>query len=145
MQTGGANKQYFYVIDLPNNKQHKITSSYLNDTYAPCFINGDSKQILVGDWKGKMEIYDIETQQSIRKLSIDVERSLISATASIHNILAIASREDKKLRLFDIRNWECFYEESFDTHPRSLTLTNDLKFVCFSGDSGDMCFVLQID
>ncbi len=57
--------------------------------------------------------------------------------------LAIGSG-DKKLRLYDVRNWECFLAKQFNFPVDSLHLTPDLKYLTAAGEGGDMCHVLQI-
>jgi len=139
----GQDKTYFYVIDIANEKQYKLTSEYLASTYAPCFINGENQFAAVGDQEGKIEIWDIEKQQSVQTLQTE-KQHLITSAASSHDILAIGSN-DQTLRLYDTKKWECFYEKRFDCDGASLHLTEDLKYVTFAGEGADRCVVLQIE
>uniref|UniRef100_A0A7S0TEL7 Uncharacterized protein n=1 Tax=Elphidium margaritaceum TaxID=933848 RepID=A0A7S0TEL7_9EUKA len=141
---GGFDKKYFYVVDIANCKQQKMTSTYLEDTFAPCFINDECRFISVGDHNGKIEIWDIMQREPVKCLQTDGQKK-ITSSASTQNVLAIGS-EDKTLRLYDVRNWECFYSEQFNCEGDSLHLTKDLKYVTFAGYGGDKgeCVVLQI-
>eukprot|EP01084_Bolivina_argentea_P118496 210235_1 len=140
---GGGYKNYFYVIDINNNKQYKMISDVLSDTYAPCFINGQNELLSMSDKKGKIEIWDIMHKKAINTLKIGVSQ-WVTSSASTNNILAIASW-DKKLRLYDVRNWELFYTKQYNCQANSLHLTRDLKYLTFAGRGGDRCFVLQIE
>lgn len=138
----GWNKKYFYLIDIVNNHQYQMTSNMLRDSYAPCFINGESEYVAVGDRSGTIEIWDIANKTAIK--CIDTRsNSMFRCSASTNNILAIGSA-DKTVKLYDIRNWECFYSHKYDIEPCSLHLTNDLQYITIGGDGGDLCVVLQI-
>merc|ERR1712192_311871 len=66
---GGDNKAYFYLIELENQMQHKMSSEVLGDTYAPCFINGQTECIAVGGYGSQgVEIWDIKTQKPMKVL-----------------------------------------------------------------------------
>jgi len=85
----------------------------------------------------------VKQKKPVKELNVSSLTHIVSST-STNNILAIGS-SDKKLRLFDVRSWECFYEKKFSFECRSLHLTNDLKYLTCSGKSGDRCVVLQIE
>merc|ERR1711951_215960 len=61
---GGYKEAYFYLIDTVKQKQFKLESELLGESYAPCFIGGGSKQIAIGGIK-EFEIWDIETRTSV--------------------------------------------------------------------------------
>eukprot|EP00485_Elphidium_margaritaceum_P009312 CAMPEP_0202696876 /NCGR_PEP_ID=MMETSP1385-20130828/10205_1 /ASSEMBLY_ACC=CAM_ASM_000861 /TAXON_ID=933848 /ORGANISM="Elphidium margaritaceum" /LENGTH=338 /DNA_ID=CAMNT_0049353183 /DNA_START=92 /DNA_END=1105 /DNA_ORIENTATION=+ len=134
---GGKDKQYFYVIDMKTGKQEKFMSQYLADAYGACFINGENEFIAVCDQQGRIEIWDIWKKESVKQLQTDTKLFLASS-ASTHNILAIGS-EDRMLRLYDVRNWECFYQQKFECMGYSLHLTEDLKYVTLAGRGKDKC------
>eukprot|EP00485_Elphidium_margaritaceum_P003782 CAMPEP_0202706196 /NCGR_PEP_ID=MMETSP1385-20130828/18651_1 /ASSEMBLY_ACC=CAM_ASM_000861 /TAXON_ID=933848 /ORGANISM="Elphidium margaritaceum" /LENGTH=717 /DNA_ID=CAMNT_0049364609 /DNA_START=109 /DNA_END=2262 /DNA_ORIENTATION=- len=144
---GGLRKSHFWIIDFeaqnPDEQQQDFQSEYLMDTFAPCFINSDTQFISVCDGEGRMEIWDLKTKKSVKTLQIET-KATISSSASTHNVLAIGSVDDKTLRLYDVRSWECFYSKDFNFDGNSLDLTNDLKYVTFSGEGGDRCVVLKI-
>jgi len=140
---GGYKQQRFYLIDLNKKKQYELWSEYLTDTLAPCFINGDTEYMFVADNDGRMEIWDVQKKKPVKVLQTDTKK-IVQASASTHNILAIGSK-DKTLRLYDVTNWECVMEKSFNCTGYSLDLTHDLKYVTFAGHGGDRCIVLEIE
>ena len=97
----------------------------------------------VGDNVGHIEIWDVDKKEAIKKVEIGSD-GMISASASIHNILAVGST-DKKLRLYDVRNWECFWSQEYNAEGYSLHLTENLKYLTYAGWGGDRCFVLEIE
>ena len=118
---GGVGKKYFYVVDLQNAQQHKFVSEALTNTFAPCFINGQTELVAVGDWgKDWVEIWDINTQKAVKVLEIN--KGDVECSASTNNILAIAT-QGKFLGLWDVRNWEMIYSKEFSMEPKSLHLT----------------------
>ncbi len=137
---GGMGKKYFYFIDLKKQSQHKFETS-LEDTFAPCFINGESKYVLVGDRKGKIEIWDMETK-ALHKTFHEFT-TYIGCAVSTNNILAVAAW-DQSLKLWDVRNWEMFYSTSFHMDPTSLHLTPDAKYLTIGGQYGKQCIVWKI-
>ena len=137
---GGNDKQYFYLVNFASREQHKMTSSILTDTYAPCFINGATEYVAVGAWGDVVEIWDIRKRQSVRTLD------LVNGTcsASKNNILAFAS-SNGVLRLRDVRNWEVQHSKTFEgLYAYSLHLTADLKYLTIGGKGGDNCVVMKI-
>ena len=58
---GGHANPYFYLIDLKSEEQHKLTSSSMSSTFAPCFINGATEFVVVGDTKA--EIWNVTSQK----------------------------------------------------------------------------------
>ena len=86
---GGADKPYFYLIDIVNHKQLKLTSTVLTDTLAPCFINGDAEFVAIGGDDGQgVEIWDVKSQQPIR--TIEINGKFITCSFSANNILLSA-------------------------------------------------------
>jgi len=138
---GGQGKPYFYVIDVENQLQQKITSDIQASVYAPCFINGATELFAVGRYGKFVEVWDLGTQKAIKRL--DMLQGFSSA--STHNILAFASKQGI-LRLWDIRKWEVVHTSTFDgMQAYSLRLTSDLKFITIAGvGAGDRCVVLQL-
>merc|ERR1712154_709115 len=139
---GGGGVSYFYVIDIAKNQQYKMTSNVLSDTYAPCFINGKNEYVSVSDKRGRIEIWDIAQLKPIKTLNIGIQQ-WVTCSASTNNIFAVGSW-DKKLRLYDVRSWQCFYTKAYDFKPTSLHLTDDLKYLTVGGQGGDRCVVLKI-
>ncbi|MCP4989293.1 MAG: WD40 repeat domain-containing protein [Colwellia sp.] len=139
---GGDDKNYFYLIDIDKGKQHKLTSDVLYGTYVPCFINGRNNLVAVGDSMGMIEIWDVWEKEVVTTLSINAHHYII-ALSSTNNVLAVFAN-DKKLRLYDVRNWECFYTKEYDFLPSSLHLTEDLKYVTLAGKM-HQCIVLEIE
>ena len=139
---GGGFAAYFYLLDLDSKAQHKLSSEALTQTNAPCFINGDNEQVgVVGKSGQGVEIWDVRSKKPVQVLQVDGE---IGCMTSTHNILAVGTSPDI-LQLWDVRNWELFYEEKFnETDPTSLHLTADLKYLTLGGMGGDGCVVLQI-
>ena len=69
----------------------------------------------------------------------------MSCSASTNNILAVCSSEGT-MQLWDVRNWEMFYEKEFEgLGPQSLHLTTDSKFLTIGGIGGDCCVVMEMD
>eukprot|EP01084_Bolivina_argentea_P027301 50753_1 len=140
---GGATQSYFYIIDIPNQKQHKLTSNWLTNTYVPCFINGETKYVAVTD-RGKVQIWDIEKRICFKNMLIACSNRYISCSVSTNNILAIGAN-DNMLRLYDVRTWKQFYSQKYDFTLRSLHLTADLRYLAIGGAFGTgCCTVLQI-
>ena len=139
--TGGVMKPFAYFIDLQRRTQSKWTSEVLNHTTVSCLINGATKYVAVGG-RGKVEICQIAKKESIKVLDIGVKQA-INALYSTHNILAVASN-DKKVRLYDVRNWKMFYEAKYKMLPKSLHLTKDSKYLTIGGSKGEQCIVLKI-
>eukprot|EP01084_Bolivina_argentea_P302178 521557_1 len=84
---GGMRKKYFYLIDLKKESSDKLISGNLNTTNAPCFINGEPKYVMVGDAKGKIEIWDIRTKTVFKVM--DECKGIITCAMSTNNILAV--------------------------------------------------------
>ena len=83
----------------------------------------------------------MKSKQSVRVLQVGGQ---IGCMTSTHNILAVGTGPDI-LQLWDVRNWEKFYEEKFNgTDPTSLHLTADMKYLTLGGYDGDGCVVLEI-
>jgi len=133
------------VIDIAQENQWEM-KSHLGDTYAPCFINGECKFVSIGDFGGNFEVWDVALRMRLKRFEIETKQG-ITSSASIKNILAIGSG-DKTLRLYDVRNWKCFYQQKFDCNGDSLSLTEDLKYVTFAGKGtygNEKCVVLEIE
>merc|ERR1712083_143066 len=94
---GGDNKADFYLIELESQMQHKMSSEVLGDTYAPCFINGQTEYVAVGGFTEGVEIWNIKTRKPSKFLK---EKRDIICTTSTNNILAIGTA-DKQLQLWD--------------------------------------------
>merc|ERR1712154_742032 len=139
---GAANgNKYFYLIEIETKKQYKLTSKVLGDTFTPCFINGNTGHIALGDYKGNIEIWDISTKEAIRNFK--ASETYITCTTSTNNILAIGSG-DGKMRLYDVRSWKMFHSEKYEMQPFSLNLTADFKYLIIGGYQGEKCVVLNI-
>ena len=93
-----------------------------------------------GDGWRPGQIWDLEKQEVVKSLKQD---NIISGTASVNNILAVCGW-DKMLRLYDVRNWEVFYEQKLEMTPFSIHLTADSKYVTIGGQRGEACVVLEI-
>ena len=140
---GGQLENYFFFVDLESSAQHKLTSGDLTYAYAPCFINGGTKFVAVSgynyDGQG-VEIWNIAKKQRVKRLGMNVGRS----SASTNNILAFASKKGV-LQLWDVRNWEMFYSQTFEGMTAySLDLTANTKYLTIGGQCGDNCVVLEI-
>lgn len=136
---GGWTKNYFHLIDLQTAVQHKMTSKELKRTYLPCFINGKTDLMAMGD--EHVEIWDIKTQRAIQILFFG--KNLILGTASTNNILAVATL-DGHLGLWNVLNWEKFFSKEFSMEPLSLYLSADLKYLTIAGNGGEKCIVMEI-
>ena len=145
---GGRNKSYFYAIDMVNKAQHKLVSHVLQDTYCPCFINGDNEFVAVSDKKCNVEIWDLLTRQAVHCISANAGTetltSLPPSLESKNNILAVGLPDGCELRLYDVRNWECFYTRKMNVGVESLHLTDDLKYLTVAGTGDELAVVLRI-
>ena len=63
---GGGSEPYSFLIDLPDQKQHRLTSGWGRRThsYSPCFINGDTELVAVGAWYSGVEVWNISAQNT---------------------------------------------------------------------------------
>ena len=139
---GGISKRYFYVVDLQNAQQHQFVSEVLTHTFAPCFINGQTELVAIGDWKKRwVEVWDIKKQKAVKVLEIN--KGDVECSASTNNILAVATMK-KFLGLWDVRSWEMIYSKEFSLTPKSLHLTSDSKFLTIAGSGGEKCIVMEI-
>ena len=136
----GFKKPSFYLIDLKNKQQFKLTTKVIINSYAPCFINGDTQYLAIGGYKG-VEVWDINSRKSLTILEFP---SSGWCSASSSNILAFGS-ETGLLRLWDVGNWEVVHEQTFiGLQAYSLDLTADLKHLTIAGNGGDKCIVMEI-
>jgi len=140
--SGGNDKPYFYVIDVESGTKKKFKSEILSDGYSPCFINGDTQYVFMGDIAGRMEIWDTEKNEVIHSMKNETGGGP-KAAASVHNVLAVGFA-DRKMRLYDVRTWERFYAKDFNFQALALYLTDDLKYVSFSGRDGDNCVIMKV-
>merc|ERR1712192_11971 len=132
---GGADKNYFYLVNIEKETQAKLISAALSDALSPCFINGDNEHVAVGgDGNEGVEIWDVESKSSTRNITID--DGFISAMASTNNILAVGSRTGS-LQLWDVRNWQMFYSAKYKMIPRSVHLTSDSKYLTVGGSQNE--------
>ena len=141
---GGKDNQYFYLVDLLSNVQHKLqTKALSNGTLAPCFINGSTNFLVIGSFGGQgAEIWDIRSKQHLEAL--ETGPGNVSCTTSTNNILAIIT-EKGVLQLWDVRSWDRFYSSTFEgMTPMYLHLTADSKFLTIGGENGDRCGVMEI-
>eukprot|EP01084_Bolivina_argentea_P318098 551587_1 len=95
---GGYEISYFYLIQIDTKIQYKLSSTNLDSTYSPCFVNGDPKFCVVGSRYGKFEIWDVKKRVSIKLLNLGTDEAVVSLT-STNNILAVGSG-DQILSLF---------------------------------------------
>ena len=108
----GRGKQHFYLIDLEQNVQHKLTSGTHTGTYCPCFINGQCAYVAVGGRTGEgVEVWSVKQKSATKLLKVDNQGTTRSMT-STNNILAVSSGVGN-LYLWDVRNWEVFYTKTF--------------------------------
>merc|ERR1712083_736137 len=89
-------------------EQQKLTSTTLKNSFAPCFINGDTEYVAIGGAYKGVEIWEIKTQQAIKKIG----NGEIGCMTSTNNILAVGAGKDL-LQLWDVRSWEAFYSTTF--------------------------------
>ena len=90
---GGNGKNYVYVVDLQNAQQQKFVSEVLRHTFVPCFINGQSELVAVGDWGNDWgEIWDIKAQKAVKVLEIN--KGDVECSASTNNFLAIGTADN---------------------------------------------------
>merc|ERR1711951_12384 len=122
-------------------KQFKLESKVMKDSYAPCFIGGGSKRIVIGGSRD-FEIWDIETRSSLHHIT-DIGGNDVFCTFSVGNILAVGSG-DNMLRLYDTTTWNVIYSKKYEMMPQSLHLTADQKYLTVAGASGEQCIVLQL-
>eukprot|EP00484_Ammonia_sp_Unknown_P019730 CAMPEP_0197049686 /NCGR_PEP_ID=MMETSP1384-20130603/24772_1 /TAXON_ID=29189 /ORGANISM="Ammonia sp." /LENGTH=97 /DNA_ID=CAMNT_0042482003 /DNA_START=18 /DNA_END=311 /DNA_ORIENTATION=- len=97
----------------------------------------------MGDKRGSVELWDVENKKPYKVLKIAADQ-WVTSTTSTNNIVAIGSY-DKKLRLYDVSNWECFYVKECGIVPGSLHLTRDLKYLTIAGLGGDGAYVMNIE
>ena len=93
-----------------------------------------------GDSQG-VEIWDIAKKERVKRLGMNGGH----ASTSTNEILAFASGEGV-LQLWDVRNWEMFYSQTFKGMTAySMDLTVDAKYLAIGGCRGnDKCVVLKI-
>eukprot|EP01084_Bolivina_argentea_P064195 117108_1 len=140
---GGGEKGYFYLIDIENKIQHKLTSTQFGSSYSPCFINGDHEFVAIGGKNGKIEIWDVAKKSSIKVIEVSSTTQFVSCMNSTNNILAVGSN-NKKLSLWDVKNWNMFHCEDYQMYPRSVHLTTDSKYLTIGGHAGEKCVILEI-
>jgi len=140
----GFDNAYWYLIDIPNKKQHKLRSKELKWSYTPSFVGNGSDQIVICGDK-KCEIWDVQSRESLRVIELfsTGESRARYATCSVNDLLAIACA-DKVLRLYDVNSWEMIHSEKYELEPMSLHLTSDLKYLTLAGNRGEKCVVLRI-
>mmetsp|Transcript_42253 Transcript_42253/g.69642 ORF Transcript_42253/g.69642 Transcript_42253/m.69642 type:complete len:711 (-) Transcript_42253:126-2258(-) len=143
---GGKNKNYFYLIDVAKGTQYKLVTTTLGQGHTmggviPCFINGESNFVAVGGAGGKFEIWDVKTRKACKFLACTKEGS-INCLSSKNNILAIGNTK-KTLNLWDVRDWQMFYEKETKVEPTSIHLSEDSKYLTVSGWNGEKCLVFK--
>eukprot|EP01084_Bolivina_argentea_P105697 189285_1 len=140
---GGVKKNYSYLIDLEKHTQYKLISSLLTSTLAPCFINGESQYVAIGDGdgRGNIEIWDVQKRQIFKTIKPFSDQ--INCMYSTNNILAIGSNE-RMVKLYDVRDWEMFHSQKYEMYPVSIHLTSDSKYLTVSGWYGEQCIVSKI-
>ena len=140
---GGTNRSYFYLLDLEKKTQRKWESKVLTCTNAPCFINGDAEYVAVGGGYGApgVQIWDIEKNAAAQVL--EIYDDFTTCTFSINNILAVGLNS-KALQLWDVRDWTMFQSFKYSMNPRTITLTDDARYLSIGGGGGEKCVVLQI-
>merc|ERR1712062_831026 len=81
---GGAACDFFYIISLETQKQFKLTTTKLTNTFSPCFINGDSRFVAVGGNYGEgVEIWSVEDKEMVHHFNDTVEdNSYVSCSFS---------------------------------------------------------------
>ena len=128
------------MVDLNTKQQLRLTSGVLLNTYAPCFINGETGFMAVGGWGKGVEVWDINAKESVKIL----ELSTGFGSASTNDILAFASLEGE-LQLWDVRNWDTIYSTWFEgLMAYSIHLTANSKYLTIAGSDGPKCVVLEI-
>eukprot|EP01083_Nonionella_stella_P000526 1494_1 len=144
---GGYLKNHFYLINLEKQIQYKLTSEFLTSTYAPTFINGESEMFAIGDSPNShVEIWDVETRKSRKVLDVSANiNTPIYCMHSTNNILAVGSKVDRMVRLYDVRNWKMFYSKTYRMVPFSIHLTSDSQYMTVAGNTGEKCVVLKIN
>ena len=146
---GGEEKNFFYLVDVETGQHTRIESTCLNifkGCYCPCFINGEKKQIAVGDERGKVEIFDIESKSLVR--TIKALSAPVSSLHSVNNMLAVAGGESA-LKVFYVPNWTVVLEEKFKMRlGKHLHLSSD-NYLSFGGvnskDDDEACIVWKIE
>eukprot|EP01084_Bolivina_argentea_P058682 107149_1 len=92
---GGLNNKYFYFIDLKKQSQDKVTTSFIS-TFVHCFINGESKYMVIGDHAGKWEVWNMK-KKAVHKV-MEPFSECVGCAVSTNNILAVAAW-DKSIKL----------------------------------------------
>jgi len=148
--SGGPFNPYWFLIDVVHQKQTKVTSDNLKNSYTPCFINGANDYVAIAG-EGVVEIWSVATKSSLRVLECDVTANsstsfgedMVYGMCSVQNILAVGSRRSK-LRLFDVRTWEMVHSKEYQIAINSLHLTPDLKYLTIGGVEGEKCIVTKL-
>ena len=87
---GGSYNKNFFLIDLGNATQYKVSSERASGTFAPCFINGDAEYVAVGgSYREGVEIWNVKQRTCVKLL--DVDSGYVTCTYSTNNILALCS------------------------------------------------------
>merc|ERR1719361_1842494 len=67
---GATTSNFFYLVSLESQEQFKLTTTKLSNTFAPCFINGESEFVAVGGDDGEgVEIWSVEDKQMVRHIN----------------------------------------------------------------------------
>ena len=147
---GGSASNFFYLISLDTQEQFKLTTTQLTNTYAPCFINGESQFVAIGGDDGEgVEIWSVSDKKMVHHIKVQDSSQFVSCSYSSNGILAVgfgANRTDY-LQLWEVHSWTMIYSKEYEMTPRSLFLTADSKYLAAGGTAysgGEKCIILEI-
>merc|ERR1712173_219973 len=135
---------FWYLINIPQQKQFKFTSKTLSDSCTACFLNDNSGRVVIGG-RNQFEIWNVKSRSSERVVTITSSSGLgyVRITFSVGNILAVGA-DDHTMRLFDTRSFESIFSKKYDVNIYSLQLTSNLKHLVMAGRGGELCIVFNI-
>jgi len=139
---GGEKRPYWYLIDILGQKQMKITSQNVQNSYAPCFVNGDNELIVIGAEK-KFEVWNLQNMSSLKVIGA---KKGVWSTCSVNNLLAVGV-DDGNMYLYDVKTWNMIYSKKYEMRIFTLHLTSDLKYLTVAGGgtpNAELCVVLNL-
>ena len=137
---GGRDCESWHLIEIPYQLQYKMTSSHLENSFAPCFL--DEQRVFIGG-KSRFEIWSLEHLNAVKVVKSLPGDKWINCACSREQMLVVGS-SDNSVMVFDTRNFDMIHSINYIMIPQSVHLTPDLKYLTVSGESGERCVVSEI-